>query len=372
MTAARTLCLLVPGPLEQRTGGYIYDRRMMASLRDRGWTVTVPTLPGRFPVPDRRAVSSVGGILAALPAEATALIDSLALPALAGVPARAIRHRTIIALVHHLPSDETGLPPNTRNLLRARERESLARTAGTIVTSAYTAERITAGGGDRGRIRVVVPGTDPAPTSRGPPAGDPVVLLCVGSLVPRKGQDILVRALARERERRWRCVLAGSTARDREFFRRVRRLVDHEGLGDRIEFAGECTGEEISGLYDRASVFVLPSHFEGYGMALTEALARGLPVVSTTAGAIPHTVPGEAGILVPAGDTEALADAIASVVEDRSEDTEGARPGAAGRRERLAAAARRRAASLPGWERQARAFATALAELRGPAAPPRS
>ena len=372
MTAAGTLCLLVPGPLEQRTGGYIYDRRMVASLRDRGWTVAVPPLPGRFPLPDHRAVDSIGGILATLPAETTALIDSLALPALAEVPASATRHRTIIALVHHLPSDETGLPPNTRHLLRAREQEALARVSGLIVTSAYTAERIAAGGGELDRIRVVVPGTDPAPAAKGPPAGDPVMFLCVGSLVPRKGQDILVRALAREQERQWRCVLAGSTARDREFFRRVRRLVDDEGLGDRIEFAGECTGEEISGLYDRASVFVLPSRFEGYGMALTEALARGLPVISTIAGAIPHTVPGDAGILVPAGDTEALADAIASVVEGPSEETAGTRSGTAGRRESLAAAARHRAARFPDWERQAGAFAAALAELGAPTAPARS
>ncbi|MYF62257.1 MAG: glycosyltransferase, partial [Gammaproteobacteria bacterium] len=181
-----------------------------------------------------------------------------------------------------------------------------------------------------------------------------------------------VRALAREQERQWRCVLAGSTARDREFFRRVRRLIDDEGLGDRIEFAGECTGEEISGLYDRASVFVLPSRFEGYGMALTEALARGLPVISTIAGAIPHTVPGDAGILVPAGDTEALADAIASVVEGPSEETAGTRSGTAGRRESLAAAARHRAARFPDRERQAGAFAAALAELGAPTAPARS
>ncbi|MDE0395745.1 MAG: glycosyltransferase family 4 protein [Gammaproteobacteria bacterium] len=372
MTAAPTLCLLVPSPLEQRTGGYIYDRQMVASLRDRGWTVAVPTLLGRFPDPDHRAVNSIGDTLAALPADTTALIDSLALPALAGAPASATRDRTIIALVHHLPSDETGLPPNTRHLLRSRERDALARVSGIIVTSAYTAERIAAAGGDLERIRVVVPGTDPAPASRGPPAGDPVMLLCVGSLVPRKGQDILVRALARERERRWRCVLAGSTTRDREFFRRVRRLVDNEGLGDRIEFAGECTGEEIFGLYDRASVFVLPSHFEGYGMALTEALIRGLPVISTTAGAIPHTVPGDAGILVPAGDTQALADAIASVVEGPCAETEGTRSRTTGRRESIAAAARRRAAILPDWERQARAFATALAELGSPTELPRS
>ena len=370
MTAAGTLCLLVPGPLEQRTGGYLYNRRMMASLRDRGWRVAVPPLEGRFPDPDRQAAKALGDALAALPADATALIDSLALPALAGVTSRAVRDRKVVALVHHLASDETGLSPGIRRSLRTRERDAFAPTSGIIVTSTYTAKRVVAAGADSARIRVVVPGTDPAPAAKGPPLGEPAMLLCVGSIVPRKGQDILVRALARERERRWRCILVGSTERDSAFFRRVRRLVDEEGLRGRIEFAGECTREELDGLYDRASLFVLPSYFEGYGMALTEALARGLPVISTTGGAIPHTVPGDAGILVPAGDAEALGKAVAYLVEDPSEETAGALSGRAGRRASLAAAARGHAARLPDWERQAGAFAGALGDLGSPAQPP--
>ena len=372
MSAAGTLCLLVPGPLDQRTGGYLYNRRMMASLRDRGWRVAVPPLEGRFRSPDRRAAKALGDVLAALPADATALIDSLALPALAGVPSGAVRCRRVVALVHHLASDETGLPAAVGRSLRTRERAALACASGVIVTSEYTAHRVAAAGVDPRVIRVVIPGTHPAPAAKGPPAGEPAMLLCVGSLVPRKGQDILVRALARERERRWRCILVGSTARDPAFFRRVRRLVDEEGLGGRIEFAGECTGEELTGLYDRASIFVLPSHFEGYGMALTEALARGLPVISTTGGAIPHTVPGDAGILVPAGDAEALGEAVASLVEVRPGETAGARSGSAGRRASLAAAARGHAASLPDWERQAGAFAEALGDLGSLGPPPRS
>ena len=370
MTPGGTLCLLVPGPLEQRTGGYLYNRRMMASLGDRGWRVTVPPLEGRFPDPDRRAGKALGAALAALPADGTALIDSLALPALAGVPSGAVGDRRVVALVHHLVSDETGLSPGIRRSLRARERDALARTSGIIVTSTYTAKRVGAAGADPARIRVVVPGTDPAPAAKGPPTGEPAMLLSVGSLVPRKGQDILVRALARERGRRWRCILAGSTGRDPVFVRRVRRLVDEEGLGGRIELAGECTGVELAGLYDRASIFVLPSHFEGYGMALMEAIARGLPVISTTGGAIPHTMPADAGILVPAGDAKALAEAVASLVEDPSEETAGARSGRTGRRAKLAAAARGHAASLPDWERQAGAFAGALADLGSPTQPP--
>ena len=359
-----TLCLLVPGLLGQRTGGYIYNRRMMASLVDRGWCVSIPRLEGRFPDPDARARGAVADAFGACPAHATVLVDSLVLPALAGVPRDVVGNRAVIALIHHLASDETGIPSSVRRRLRVCEREALPWASGVIVTSAYTAKRVARAGPGPERIRVVVPGTDPAPSANGPPAGEPAMLLCVGALVPRKGQDVLVRALALERARRWRCVLAGSTGRDPEFVLRVRRLVEEKGLGDRIEFAGECTGEELARLYDRASVFVLPSYFEGYGMALTEAIARGLPVISTNGGAIPQTVPADAGILVPEGDARALAAAVASLLEgSRRED---------GRRAGLAAAARRYASSLPDWEAQAGALAEALREIGSPSLPQES
>ena len=364
LSAEGTLCLLVPGPLDQRTGGYLYNRRMMASLVDRGWPVSVPRLEGRFPDPDARARKAVVDAFGAFPADATVLVDSLVVPTLAGVPRDVVRDRRAIALVHHLASDETGIPQAIRRRLREQEQQALARASGVIVTSAYTAERVARAGSDPERIRVVVPGTDPAPTANGPPAGEPTMLLCVGALVPRKGQDVLVHALALERARRWRCVLAGSIGRDPGFVLRVRRLVEEEDLGDRIEFAGECSGEELAGLYHRASVFVLPSYFEGYGMALTEAIARGLPVISTNGGAIPHTVPGDAGILVPAGDAQALAAAVASVLEGSTRE--------GGRRAGLAAAARRHAASLPDWETQAGALAEALRDLGSPTLPQES
>ena len=358
LSTGGTLCLLVPGPLDQRTGGYLYNRRMMAWLADRGWQVSVPRLEGRFPDPDARAGKAVADAFGACPEDTTLLVDSLVLPTLAEVPRDVVRGRTIIALVHHLASDETGIPQATRRRLSEREQEALPRASGVIVTSAYTSDRVARAGADPERIRVVVPGTDPAPAANGPQAGEPAMLLCVGALVPRKGQDVLVHALSLERARSWRCVLAGSTGRDPEFVLRVRRLVEEEGLYNRIEFAGECTGEELARLYDRASVFVLPSYFEGYGMALTEAIARGLPVISTNSGAIPHTVPGDAGILVPAGDAQALGAAVASLLEGSI--------GEGGRRAGLASAARRHAASLPDWETQAGALAEALRSLGSP------
>lgn len=360
MTAGRELYLLVPGSLEQRTGGYLYNKRMVQGLRSQGWTVVVPSLQGRFPDPNPEAEVSMRNALATIPEHATVLVDSLALPALAGVPAPALTFRQIIALVHHLTSDETGFNTLTKNRLRHREGEAITRVSGVIVTSDYTAGRVTAMGVRRERIRVVVPGTEASLPAVGPRPDEPVLILCVGSVIPRKGQDVLVLALAQHLERRWRCVCAGSLEQDRAFSRSVRTLAAREGLGDRLRFVGQCGEDQLASLYARASIFVLPSHFEGYGMALTEALARGLPVISTTGGAIPDTVPKEAGILVPAGDPGALGEAIALLLEDVPEDPAGGLYSAKRRRAELSAGALRHAARLPDWEEQSRCFADAL------------
>ncbi|HEY3719727.1 MAG TPA: glycosyltransferase family 4 protein, partial [Roseiarcus sp.] len=86
----------------------------------------------------------------------------------------------------------------------------------------------------------------------------------------------------------------------------------------------------------------------GYGMAFTEALAHGLPVIGTTAGAIPETVPEGAGLLTPPDDIHALSLAVRRLIEDSSE------------RRRLAEAARAAAAALPTWEQAAELFSRAI------------
>src|SRR6202040_2710061 len=108
----------------------------------------------------------------------------------------------------------------------------------------------------------------------------------------------------------------------------------HHGLGERIAVLGAVTDDRLAELHANADLFVLPSRHEGYGIAFAEAIAHGLPVIGTTAGAIPDTVPDGAGILVPPDDVAALAAALRSMIAD------------ADLRERCAAAARRAALLL--------------------------
>ena len=348
------LHVVVPGPIDQQTGGYIYDRRMIEGLRGLGWRVDVHSVAGAFPAWDAAARARMAAVLAQLPDGARVVIDGLAL---GGVPApvRAERERLrVLALVHHPLADETGLGASRQARLAALEREALAASAGVLVTSAFTARRLEAYGVAAGRVRAVRPGTDPARLAAGPAPGDPPRLLSVGSVTPRKGQRVLVEALARLAALPWRCVCAGSLERDPGYAAAAAAFAREAGVADRLRFTGECRAGELDHLYHRASLFVLPSYYEGYGMALADALARGLPVVSTTGGAIPHTVPADAGVLVPPGDEAALAGALRRLLVE---------PGGAERRATLAAAARRHARELPDWPEAARRFAEAILAL---------
>ncbi|MFO7858185.1 MAG: glycosyltransferase family 4 protein [Ectothiorhodospiraceae bacterium] len=323
MTAG--LHVVVPGPLHRRTGGSLYDARMVTELRALGWRVQVHELAGSFPGPDDAAEAALEAALTAIPDGSRTLVDGLAL---GGHPAPLARHADrlrITGLVHHPLADETGLDGNTQARLLASERAALAACDTVITTSAATRSRLGELDLYGDPVAVAEPGTDPAPPATGPAPGQPPSLVCVASLTPRKGQDVLVAALARLRQRDWHCRLIGSTTADPAFAARVRAAITRAELAERITVPGECEPAAIDAALATASFFVLPSHYEGYGMVLTEALARGLPVISTTGGAIADTVPGAAAQLVPPGDAGALAAALAAWLGDPDARAEAAR-----------------------------------------------
>lgn len=354
-TEGLALALVVPGSLDQRTGGYLYDARMVNQLRDRGWRVSVRELAGRFPTADPEARGAMGQALSALPDGSRVLVDGLALGGLPGEVAPHAGRLRLLALLHHPLSDETGLPPHLRHRLAALEREALRAVRGVIVTSAFTRERVEALGVPKANIRVASPGTEAAPRSPGIDGSGPPTLLCVGSLTPRKGQDLLVDALARLEDLAWTCVLVGSRTRDPAYALRVEERIRSQGLTERVDLTGELGRRELASRYGEATVLVLPSHYEGYGMVITEALARGLPVVATAGGAVPHTLPPDAGVLVPPGDLEQLTLALRTLLEEREHGGD--------RWHELVAAAHRRGQALPDWSEAGGTFAEALLEL---------
>src|SRR6202011_3648696 len=109
---------------------------------------------------------------------------------------------------------------------------------------------------------------------------------------------------------------AGGLDRDPATTSRIRALVRELALDDRVALAGDMDADQLAIEYDRADLFVLPTLYEGYGMAVAEALARGLPVISTATGAIPELVGARAGIVVPPGDLTAFSAALSCVLGD--------------------------------------------------------
>jgi glycosyltransferase involved in cell wall biosynthesis len=259
----------------------------------------------------------------------------------------------LVALVHHPLAEETGLPPGRARALREAERRALAAVAGVLVTSRSTARMLPDFGVAPERIQVVEPGTDPAPPALGSGTGT-LSLLCVATLIPRKGHALLLDALAGLADRDWRLVCVGSLERDPETAAAVQARIHTLNLTERVLLAGELDEPALADCYARADLFVLPTLFEGYGMALAEALARGLPVIGTRVGAVPDTVPAGAGILVPPNDAASLREALRQVLRDEA------------LRRRLAAGALAARAGLPSWQDASRRMAAAIARILPP------
>ena len=348
------IAFAVPGPLATRTGGYGYDRRLIAELRRRGLSVRHLEWPAAFPVPDADALAWVAASLAAWPDGSVVIIDGLAYGAMPEQAAAEARRLRLVALVHHPLALETGAPPG----LQVAERAALGHACAVIATSAGTAQTLRADYGvPADRLLVARPGTDPAPAAAG--AGDPPGLLCVGSITPRKGHDTLVEALATVADLGWHCTFAGDRTRAPDCARALDRQIEAAGLGARIRILGEV--DDVGPLYRDADLFVLASRHEGYGMAFAEALARGLPVIGTSAGAVPALVPQAAGALVPPNDPEALGEALRGLINDREA------------RRRAAAVARVAGQALPGWDVAADRILARLRRLvPGLEAPPSS
>lgn len=348
----RRVAFAVPGDLATPTGGYAYDRRMIAELQRLGWQIDVVGLGDGFPWPSAAQKALARERLASGPGKFPVVIDGLALGVLPEAAAAVRAQRPLIALVHHPLALETGLSAADAELMRTSERKALAAASAVIVTSAPTARLLVADYGvAEHRITIARPGTDRAAPTRGG-TGGVVQLLSVGALVERKGFDVLVAALAALADQPWRLTIAGDRARNPAVAARLGADIAKHGLGARVDVLGAVPDERIARLYAGADLFVLASRFEGYGMAYAEALAHGIPVIGTTGGATPETVPPEAGVLVPPGDVAALADALRRLIADRAE------------RERLAVGARAAAAALPTWSESANLFATAIESIR--------
>ena len=349
--ALTALTFLIPGPLDQLTGGYLFARHVVEGLRAMGRATTVAELPGRFPDADDIARASAAEVLDRLPAGSRAVIDGLALPGFTDCLAREAQRLHLFGFVHHPLSLETGMSAAEVRRYVSVEARLWPLLRGILCPSAHTASAVIAAGVAPHRVVVTMPGTDKPAIVKERTRHGPLHMLAVGTVTPRKGHLLLIEALADLREFDWRLTCIGSVERDRAAAQALRLAIESTGLGDRVALAGECPPERLTAAYGDADIFVLPSYHEGYGMAYAEALAHGLPVIATTAGAIAETVPATASLLVPPGDVTALRNALRRMFTD--DDL----------RARLAAGAVVAAKALPDWPTAVRRWAAAFDAL---------
>ncbi|MFE6332245.1 glycosyltransferase family 4 protein [Streptomyces sp. NPDC057798] len=354
----RSVHFVLPGGVDDPaapSGGNAYDRRVSLDLPGFGWQVHQHAVAGEWPRPGAAARAELARTLRELPDGTVVLLDGLVA---CGVPEVVVpeAERLRIAVLVHLPlGDETGLAAGTAAELDARERTVLRAVPAVVATSDWAVRRLVSHHGlAPERVHVATPGADIAPLASGTDGVSR--LLCVAAVTPRKGQHRLVEALAAVTDLPWTCVCVGGLGQDPEYVAGLRALIREHGLEDRLVLAGPQAGAELDASYAAADLMVLMSYAETYGMAVTEALARGIPVLATDVGGLPEALGrapdgGVPGILVPPEDPAALAAELRGWF------------GEADVRRRLKAAARGRRAALDGWATTARSLAAVLGRL---------
>ncbi|WP_039908453.1 glycosyltransferase family 4 protein [Micromonospora lupini] len=302
-----TVHVVLPGDIDDPatpSGGNAYDRRVCAGLGESGWVVREHATPGTWPHPDLAARAALAGLLAALPDDAVVLVDGLIASTVPDLLAPHARRLRLVVLVHMPLDDEVEA-----------EGRALATARAVVTTSEWTRRRLLARHWlSADRVRVAPPGVTPAPPAP-PGSATGHRLLCVAAVTRHKGHDVLVDALCVLAETQWTLVCAGTLTREPELVRRLRDRLAGAGLAERVRLAGPLTGTALDAAYDAADLLVLPSRGETYGMVVTEALARGVPVLGTQVGGLPEAL-GRApdgdlpGLLVPPDDPAALAGAL--------------------------------------------------------------
>ncbi len=299
-----TLTMVVPegvDDLRRPSGGNVYDRRVRAELVESGWTVGERRARGSWPSPDGSALRDLAATLASVPDGERVLVDGLVASGAAPVVVPEAARLALATLVH-MPFGPS-----------ASEAAVLRASATVVTTSRWTRDWVLDRYGlEADTVRVAVPGADPAPLSA--PSSDGGRLLSVGAATRVKGADVLVEALGRLTHLGWQATWVGSLEVEPEMATWLVRRAEDLGVDGRLTFVGARTGADLGAAYAAADLLVVPSRIESYGLVLTEALARGVPVLASDVGGVREALGGSAagppGLLVAPDDPRALAEAL--------------------------------------------------------------
>jgi glycosyltransferase involved in cell wall biosynthesis len=350
-----TVHVVVPDAIDdpaRPSGGNTYDRHVCRALTSNGWSVHEHAVRGPWPRPDAVSSAALAGVVQRIPDGAVVLLDGQVASTAPDVLVPQASRLRLVVLVHmplgHRPADDRAADTRTR------EGAVLSVAAAVVTTSAWTRRRLLELYPlPADRVHVAEPGVDAAALAPGTAAAG--ALLCVAAVTYEKGHDVLLDALATTTDLPWHCRCVGSLDREPAFVADLRRRTLDVGLGDRVCLAGPLIGADLDRSYGAADLLVLASRAETYGMVVTEALARGLPVVAAEVGGLPEALGLGAdgirpGLLVPPDDPAALGAALRTWLVDVE------------LRARLRRAARERRDSLPGWSTTTSVLAGVLAE----------
>lgn len=305
---------IIPGDIDLPTGGYRYDKRILQEWKSAGLDFNLINLEGDFPFPSDDAIANAIRSIETLPEADICVVDGLAGGAFPELMAQLATHSPVVSLLHHPLCLENGLSDAQARDLEERERRGLTHVTG-IVTTSPTTKSVVADlfGVNPDSIQTVLPGVERGELSKPHQAG-PVRLLCIGSLIERKGHKYLVEALGMLPNIEWTLDCFGMLDIHSDLYKELEHQIDATGMNDRITLHGAVSDDEIELAYQDAHLFVLPSLYEGYGMAYAEAIVRGLPIIGTNAGAIPDTVPKSCGLLVDPMNSKQLKSAIETML----------------------------------------------------------
>ena len=345
------ILFVIPGDINLPTGGYRYDKEIINAWKDSGIEVGLISLEGNYPFPTEHDKAKALDAIKGFGDADIAVIDGLLGGASPEFMQALSKIMPITALIHHPLCLENGLDEETAQTLKASEQKGLEFVSQIITTSPATTKTVSElFGFESHKIHTVLPGVKRTQISHGSQSKS-IHLLCVSSIIERKGHTFLLQALSQLEDLNWRLDCYGSTEFDTKLFIGLQDFVMAEDLSQKVAFHGAVSDEMIEAAYAKSDVFVLPSLYEGYGMVYAEAIVRGLPIIATTAGAIPDTVPKTCGILVEPENINMLTQALEQMISDeafRNDYRKGAMTAAA---------------DFPTWQGSATRFAEILKDI---------
>lgn len=309
------LHFLIPGDINTLTGGYVYNKYIIEGLKTLGYVVNLHQLAGDFPFPSKQSMVECYSIFSDIPAREPIFIDSLAFGPMHKIIGKYFGKNPVIAIMHLPLPKNPNFSPAQKDKLYLQEKNSLGFATCIVAVSEFTKQLILDYGIDSNKIVVINPGVIDIPRKATYP-NFPKNLLCVGSYLPGKGQLLLIQALSELIEMKWTLAMYGIQDFDANYVKQIQNSIEKTQLTERVFMNPPIAGKVLTNAYLHADLFVLPSLFENFSMALNDALYCGIPVVTTDGGGIPFSVPKDMGVFVPKGNAKELKYALANILTD--------------------------------------------------------